>query len=251
MNMPRGKLERLITSLNLETPIAHLPMKLRHAVGERRYGWLNGLAGLRHTPEGSRSLIETENLNAIFVHVPKAAGMSISQSLFGNDAASHTPLYMYLALYGARKFDNMYKFTFVRNPWHRCISAFNFLRRGGLTDTDSNWAKTHLHAFSDVGDFVERGLGQPKIGEWVHFRPQMSFLKDPRTGTVGVDFIGRFETIGNDFKTVANELGVTASLKHVNKSEAKVPRMSRKARKIIASIYSEDIEAFGYRDPFV
>lgn len=243
------KLETLIKGLWLEGPIAHLPRPFRFAIARKRYGWIDRLERLRTEQEGVHSLVETEQLNAIFVHIPKAAGISVAHSLFGNNVASHTPVFMYLALYGARKFDNMYKFSFVRNPWDRVVSAYNFLDSGGLTDTDRAWSEAHLQDYEDVNDFVCRGLRRAEVFRWQHFRPQMYFLRDPRSGEIGVNFLGRFESLAEDFQMVSGRLGVSTSLKHINYSPKASSPLSSEAVQIISEVYQEDIYKLQYKPP--
>lgn len=68
----------------------------------------------------------------------------MAEGLFGSHAAAHTALYTYLALYGARRFDAMFKFAVVRNPWDRVVSAYHFLAAGGLTEADRALSETHM-----------------------------------------------------------------------------------------------------------
>jgi hypothetical protein len=241
------KIEKIIATFGLERTIAALPRPLRFVVTRKRYGWIDGLATLqRTTSKDGRSLIEEEKLGAIFVHLPKAAGTSVVESLFSNRGASHTPLYMYLALYGSQQFDRMFKFTFARHPIDRVVSAYNFLRSGGMTETDRQWSEKNLNGFDDVNDFICEGLPTGAIRDWIHFRSQMYFLRDPRTKTIGVDFVGRFENLASDFEFVARRLGVDAELGHVNQSARRTLDVSPEARKIVEKIYEDDFNELGY-----
>lgn len=240
------KIEKIIAAFHLERPIATLPKPLRLSVARKRYGWIDGLAALQHTPNERRSLIESERLETIFVHIPKAAGLSVAESLFSSHVASHTPLYMYLALYGSRRFDRMFKFTFVRHPVDRVASAFNFLKAGGLTKTDHDWAQDNLQNYKDLDQFLIEGLPRHDIRDWVHFKPQLYFLRDPRTGTVGVDYIGRFENLNEDFNTITHRLGSPAQLKHINQSARRETLLSQEARRIVEDIYKDDFNTLNY-----
>ena len=62
--------------------------------------------------------------NAIFVHVPKNAGSSISRSLGGVDYywPQHVP-------WRCLQDEGLEGFGFLRNPWHRMVSLHYFLRR--------------------------------------------------------------------------------------------------------------------------
>ena len=248
------KINRLIGTLGLEPMIARLPKRARVAVAYKRFGWFSFLLELQQGRKGVHSLIETEAQDAIFLHIPKTGGVWVAESLFDSHAASHTPLYMYLALYGARDFDRMFKFAFVRNPWTRLASAYHFLRAGGLTDTDRDWAEANMMDYEDINDFVETGLERPEIRNWVHFQNQTYFLRDPRTGRVGVDFLGRFETLRDDYAKVAARLGSSAELPHLNatkKTSKKGPALSARSIRRIGEIYHEDAVALDYTPPEV
>lgn len=245
------KIERWVNIPFVERRFAKLPDNLRWNLADYRYKeQFNKLKRLQTGQEGQLSLLKTEQLRSIFVHVPKTAGVSIARSLFGNLAASHAPLFLYLGLYGHRRFDEMYKYAFVRNPWDRLISAFNYLKTGGMHTMDANWARLHLANFSDVNDFVERGLVNRNISDWIHFREQAYFLIDPRTKNIGVDFVGRYENIEADFNTVCQNLSVTADLKRLNGTITGKAwyqdALSRKSIGIISDLYRRDLHLLGY-----
>jgi hypothetical protein len=206
--------------------------------------WLQRL----HDADGRYTLRGMRARKCIFVHVPKCAGLSMTEALFGDKGGAHASLEDYLHVFGARWTDQAFKFAFVRDPLTRTVSAFDFLRRGGLNRWDSAFAETHLARFADVNDFALHGLGDPEIMQYVHFREQVSFLTDPRTGRVGVDFIGRFERIDEDFAEICARIGVEAPLVERNrraKADA-APVLTDAASVRIAEIYRHDCATFGY-----
>lgn len=69
---------------------------------------------------------------SIFVHIPKCAGVSINKSLYGNLAGGHTTFDEYIIIFEPKCIENYFKFTFVRNPWDRVVSAYFFLQKGGV-----------------------------------------------------------------------------------------------------------------------
>ena len=90
--------------------------------------------------------------NWLFIHIPKTAGTSISQALFGSDFG-HCTVDHY-EIFSPKRFHNYFKFAFVRNPWDRFLSAYKFLNKGGMYSVDKNWADIHFSEFNDFDQFV-------------------------------------------------------------------------------------------------
>lgn len=190
----------------------------------------------------------------IFVHIPKTAGVSICHSLFGNLAGSHTTLFHYQIVFPKKEFDRYFKFTFVRNPWDRVFSAYNFLKKGGLSEQDRKWTeKVKFSSYKSFDDFVKRGLPKPSIHTWIHFLPQSNFLSIPRSRKLPVDFLGFFENIENDFRYITDKLGMGEDfpLKRKNASNLKQKLDYKDAytdttRNIVSQLYKTDVDLLGY-----
>lgn len=196
--------------------------------------------------KGTYSLRHFDTLRAIFVHTPKAAGTSLALSIFG-ELPDHYTAADYIAVFGRRTFDAYFKFSFVRNPWDRLYSAYNFLRKGGWDEKDRAWSNLHLGGFSDFGDFVTRGLRRDEILTFTHFIPQHEFVCD-RHGRLLVDYLGYFETIEDDYREICRRIGVESALAHTNRSTDFDYRShyTDATRAIVAEVYRRDIEVFGY-----
>jgi len=89
----------------------HLPQPLQRAVLVRRRGpiWLR--AGI------------------VFVHIPKAAGTSISEALYGR-FVGHVRA-ADVVQWGPSRLKALPRFAITRNPWDRLVSAYRFVTRGG------------------------------------------------------------------------------------------------------------------------
>ena len=83
-----------------------------------------------------------DQCGCIFIHIPKCAGVSVSKALFGNLAGGHSRVVDYQLVFNSNEYSNYFKFTFVRNPWDRLVSAFFFLKKGGFNDADKKWVKS-------------------------------------------------------------------------------------------------------------
>lgn len=182
----------------------------------------------------------------IFIHIPKAAGTSLTNALFG-PVSRHLPYFEYERT-NSRKFARFFKFTFVRNPWDRLLSAYIFLKRGGLNEMDRKWAEENLAKFESFEQFVLEWVNEENIWKWVHFIPQYHFICD-KSGFVKMDFVGRHENIDQDFITVASRLNISATLPMMNKTRDDSYRnyYSPVTRDHVARIYAKDIELFNYK----
>ena len=172
----------------------------------------------------------------VFVHLPRTAGTSIESSLFGQDHFSqhHTAAEL-RTLLGPAAYEDAFRFTFVREPLDRFLSAFFYLlHRDGqpappqlgspaaaaveisphdtLTsdmlrrDFHSNPLDylRHLHILcvaTGGGSSRCGGGGGGGGGGWerapLHFRPQSYYL--PPDGLASLHFVGRFETLQPDY----------------------------------------------------
>ncbi len=185
---------------------------------------------------------------ALFIHVPKSAGRSVVRGLFDVKSVEHAPAAWYQQL-DAQRFDRYFKFTFVRNPWDRAVSAYTYLGKGGSAASaeDGQWAD-FVNSYDAFDDFILDWLSEENALRNALFTPQVIFLKDI-FGRIDMDFVGRFETLQADFDTVARRLGVDAQLPHLNQSRSQDFRTfyTRDSRERVARVYAEDIDAFGYR----
>ena len=182
----------------------------------------------------------------IFIHVPKAAGSSVTRALFDLDnQIGHLPLNWYERM-DSLKFEEYFKFAFVRNPWDRFISAYHFLRQGGIGPKDEPWAQ-FLQQFDSVEHFITSWLEPDNVKRNLHFLPQHEFITN-RYGAIGLDFMGRTEEIEADLLSVAEKLGKEVQMPHVNASKRNPYQQyySERSRDIVAEVYAKDIKMLGY-----
>jgi len=132
-----------------------------------------------------------------------------------------------------KNWNDYFKFAFVRNPWDLVVSWHSFER--ALKNP----------RFSQFDKYVENR-------EWRTNRPEYSFkgCYDRIYGgdKLMVDYVGRFENFGRDFKHICKQLNVKASLAHKCKSEHKPYRAyyNDHTKAIVAEEFGKDIETFGY-----
>ena len=184
---------------------------------------------------------------ALFIHIPKSAGRSVVRGLFDVKSVEHAPADWYQQL-DAEKFDRYFKFTFVRNPWDRAVSAYTYLCKGGSAASveDQHWAE-FVNRFESFDDFVCRWMSEENINRYALFTPQVTFLKDV-FGQINMDYVGRFESLEQDFTAIAEKLDISAGLPHLNQSRSQDYQTfyGAESRAIIERLYAEDIAEFGY-----
>lgn len=182
------------------------------------------------------------------VMIPKNGTVSLTfklncQVLFGHMYICHFPKQLHSQIV-----------AFVRNPYDRLVSAYEFMIRGGFNQNPEYLAIEN--EYKDFEDWVWRGLNAKLLKiplyqiapSWKEaFLPQHYWLMD-RNKTellISPENIGRFENFKDDAKRLLNiEMN-----HHLNKSERKElkeyyfnPKIAEKVYKL----YEKDFILFGY-----
>lgn len=167
----------------------------------------------------------------IFIHGPKTAGTSIADALIpfcGPDDIivqhrSHG-LNKHEGSEGIREFagedvwNSYFKFTFERNPWDKMVSLYCM-----QIDPD-HWRRRDVGAFTRLRDRLRRrrmAQNPPSFRQWL-LRKHRGLLHSGlptylgklyfTEGPLAADHFGRFEKLQEDFRTIAERIGVEADL---------------------------------------
>ena len=188
-----------------------------------------------------------DDSRSIFVHIPKCAGISVARSLYGNLAGGHATLADYFRVFKPAEILSYFKFTIVRNPWDRLVSAYHFLRAGGFVPADKHWFDGELAGYSGFEEFVVDWLNKENIWKWPHFRPQYHYLTDS-AGMIKLDFHCLFENLEEDFQFVAQKIGKNCSLSKANQGDRQDYKAyySDRTRELVSTVYEKDIALLGY-----
>jgi hypothetical protein len=195
------------------------------------------------------------NRDVIFMQMPKSASSSMGSILKKYDIQIidhniRNPDYVSLSKYmESHPEKEFFAFTFVRNPWDRVVSAFHYLKEGGNNPEDRSDYETYLEQYDeDFERFVKQAFLTKDIFEQLHFRPQYRWVTDEDNNLL-VDFVGKYETLEDDFRCVCQIIGVEEeSLPVMNKSNHKQYRQyyNSKTKHIIEEAYAIDIQLFNF-----
>ena len=230
-----------------------LPYSLRRLVFRTAFPSRFALLQACRSPEVKEGfqLSHLDDTRCIFIHVPKCGGRSVAKALFNEEHVGHATHRQYRMLFTKQEYCSYFKFAIVRNPWDRLVSAFHYLKGGGNGPPDQKWSESHLEKYDDFDTFVREWLPSQNHldSTYWHFMTQTHFTST-ESGTKELDFIGHFETLAEDYKTIAGELGIKTELPYLNRSKRRMDFRSYytdETAEIAAKAYKSDIDAFGYQ----
>ena len=197
----------------------------------------------------------------VFIHIPKNGGTSVRKALGLEGFGGHGRWYTYADLLGP-EFDRLFSFCFVRNPWSRFLSMYNYVRlkesyyHSTEHPDESLYGKHRLYdllcqsSLNDAAHYLVEGRLRPYTTNGFYlFDPQYAWIYDD-AGRCRVDFVGRYERLEQDFAEVCKHIGQPGlSLPHVNQSTQQAAyrdHYDAETRHLIAVYYEQDIEAFQY-----
>lgn len=207
--------------------------------------------------------------NFLFVHIAKTGGTSVRTALskyrwgskyslpqflagklsqftghkIGSRFPRHSKIVAAKEMLPSEFFQDLFKFSFVRNPWDLQVSSYHHLKR------------ERPHLLASHPDFKSFTMWKfdPKRPYQYHLdtaiQRQSDYLVD-LDGTKLVDFIGKYEQLQTDFDFVCEKVGVAKQvLPHKRKSTrgSYVEYYDDETRQAVADYFQRDIEMFAYQ----
>ncbi|MDE0036005.1 MAG: sulfotransferase family 2 domain-containing protein [Gammaproteobacteria bacterium] len=129
-----------------------------------------------------------------------------------------------------------FKFAFVRNPYDRFVSVCAMLNK---RNPDYRGRETA---------FMKRALMIARFRQRVLVRPQVDMLAD-ETGTLGMDYVGRYETLREGFGEVCRQIGIgeiDLERSNVSEHDEYASYYDDELLAAVTTFYRRDFEAFGY-----
>jgi hypothetical protein len=147
-----------------------------------------------------------------------------------------------------------FRFSFVRNPYTRVISAYSD------KIVDNAWERARLLPALGLEnkpnvsllEFLTAVRSQPNEKRDIHWMPQSTLLQ---TQTIRYDFIGRFETFGAGFQRVLERIapgswqrakGVRVDTHRTNAKKKVAQLLGPEERDLVLEIYGDDFKQFSY-----
>ncbi len=184
--------------------------------------------------------------NAIFIHIPKAAGVSVNRAIYGK------PLGHFYAKdvqkMFPKTFKNIFTFSVVRHPIDRLFSAYTFSKLGktefmGMQKPD--YYVNHQD-FKSFETFVNNWLIRKELTKIDGvFRPQYLYLFDEK-GELMVDKFYKLEKIEDYYSEISNKIGKPFIMSHDNRSDKEEIYMEPELKQLIYKLYKKDFELLGY-----
>jgi hypothetical protein len=199
-----------------------------------------------------------------FIHVPKTAGSSVAFALWPHadhvdgywanrwldrigihvnhyapyhlkKFRTHTPAVILERQLPADVFADLFKFTFVRNPWDLLVSSYHYLLANGR-----HHRRRHASRLRSFADYAAYEIRRGKMSQ--------TALLTGRDGRLLVDFVGRFESLPSDFTFICQVLDLEASLPRANATRHRDYRSFYDDRLAaeVGRFFAADVERFGY-----
>ena len=204
-------------------------------------------------------MIVAEKPRFIFVHVFKTGGTSVKRVLrryamkpgqeFANFFLKRIGIPQFGPTYypdhltagelveqvGKERFDSYYSFGFVRNPWDWEVSTYKYILKN-----QKHFNHEAVKSLKGFGEYLRwRCDGR--------FQLQQDFLY--LNGKQLVDFVGRFETLNEDFQSVCRQLQIRHQLPVLNRTggAAYQSYFTDELVELVRCTYQSDIDEFGYQ----
>ncbi|NWG45608.1 MAG: sulfotransferase family 2 domain-containing protein [Alphaproteobacteria bacterium] len=196
---------------------------------------------------------------AVFIHVPKAAGNTVTRTIYGSashELGGHATARLYHRANPALA-RRLHFFAFVRNPFDRFHSAFYFLNAGGMPRFDAQFAREVLGPVGSFAGFVRR-MGEDAafrdtVLGYLHFMPHTHFLCD-RRGRLLVDQLCYYEHFDAEMDGLCARFGIDNPGLVANPTREKdaslAQDMTPEAIALVQHLYAEDFRLLGYDTRF-
>jgi hypothetical protein len=138
--------------------------------------------------------------------------------------------------------DNYWAFTFIRNPIDRFVSAFNYLKEGGINKEDRIESSLLIDKKykDDISSWVIDVLDKNQIVlTQLHFRPQHEWIFDKDKTQFN---LFKYENQSRAIYQVSSILNIDLKVPTLNKTPNKDGCLNEEALNILKRIYQKDFD---------
>jgi hypothetical protein len=140
-------------------------------------------------------------------------------------------------------FQELFKFAFVRNPWDLQVSSYHHIQR----------ERPHLmDGVADFPSFIRSKLNPERAYHYIldtSMELQSDYLRD-LSGNIIVDYVGRYESLQEDFDEVCRRIGIPhralPRLREATDRRAYRSYYDDETAELVAKHFRADIETLGY-----
>lgn len=213
-------------------------------------------------PSNTKRAVVFDSLKLIYVEVGRAASSSIKYMLSDHvgipreQSNKWSAGDMPLVDLADPKYGEYLKFTFIRNPWDRIASTYNWKILREHTHEPNNYYKVEMKKHTGSSDatfenflhYMHMQLDAP-IGTDCHWASQYLSVLGADFEPI-VDCVGYFESFDEDFRSITSAVGIDqGDIFHAYSQSRKTPYSSYytgETREYITTRFAYDIELFGY-----
>jgi Sulfotransferase family len=179
---------------------------------------------------------------ALFIHIPKNAGTSVAQALYGCEVY-HRSLRLY-RLAAPDLVARSWKFAVLRAPIERFLSAYDFLLAGGGSDVPVlRTSLRRLKGVQTIDGFLD--YLEDARTDWLNIdnaaRPQSWFITD-RSGRIAVDALFTLDRIDEVQEAVHRYGG--GRIMHLNRTRRSTTSLTDDQLRRLRRIYASDFALY-------
>jgi len=175
----------------------------------------------------------------IFIHVPKSAGVALSNALYGR-SLGHIPFFAMRRFLGAST-DEYYFFTYIRDPKSRFVSAVNYARDNWDEIKGSKGLPSKDVLFGDINNIAISWLEGKSDDELNYIFKTQSFYVENGDNFVNL-FL--FENIASSLDFLKKDTGLDIEIKKMNSSIRKREEISDRADNALRAVYERDYRLY-------
>lgn len=182
----------------------------------------------------------------LFIHIPRTGGSSIKTILRLNgfiDGAIHAD-YKHIKSVLGKSYLKYYKFAFVRNPFSRMVSSYEWIKRSirkgdrkKRTIVDPGTFENFLFEYKNI--YVGKHSSKVNLFK----KPQIDFISKE------MDFIGKYERLQKDFNFVCDHMMIKRIELPIRKETDEVDYKAyynKITKRFMYNMFKKDFENFNY-----